>query len=209
MTTKLTTHTIHVVLKMPKKIGDFIIAGQKIHDQMALNTATLKNPSPVLTLLQTHLDDLTTKQALAKTRASGAVADRDAAKKVVSDDLNNERAYVESVVNADPTNAATIVGDAGMYFRKVTSVSKPPLAVKPGAVTGTVKVVAKATTGGKMNEWQYSTDGGKTWIDVPPTSKATTTIANLTPATTVMFRQRVFTKTGLSDWGQPVSALIN
>ncbi len=209
MTTKLTTHTIHVVLKMPKTIGDFIIAGQKIHDQMAVNTTTLKNPSPVLTVLQSHLDDLSTKQALAKTRAAGAVADRDAAKKVVSDDLNSERAYVESVVSADPTNAATIAGDAGMYLRKSPSINKPALTVKPGTVTGAVKVVAKATAGAKINEWQYSTDGGKTWIDLPPTSKATTTIQNLTPATTVMFRQRVFTKSGLSDWGQPVSALIN
>jgi len=81
--------------------------------------------------------------------------------------------------------------------------------VKLGTVTGTVEVVAKATKGAKMNDWQYSTDGGKTWIDAPPTSKATTTIPNLTPATTVMFRQRVFTKAGLSNWGQPVSALIN
>jgi hypothetical protein len=176
---------------------------------MALNTTTLKNPSPALTVLQSHLDDLSTKQALAKTRAAGAVADRDAAKKVVSDDLNSECSYVESVVSADPTNAATIAGDAGMYLRKSPTVSKPTLAVKPGTVTGAVKVVAKATAGAKINEWQYSVDGGKTWIDLPPTSKATTTIQNLTPATTVMFRQRVFTKSGLSDWSQPVSALIN
>jgi hypothetical protein len=96
-----------------------------------------------------------------------------------------------------------------MYLRKTASINKPALAVKPGTVTGAVKVVAKATAGAKINEWQYSTDGGKTWIDVPPTSMATTTIQNLTPATTVMFRQRVFTKSGLSDWGQLVSALIN
>jgi hypothetical protein len=208
MTTKVTIHTIHVVLKMPRPIGDFLIAAQKIHDTMAVNTTTIKAPSPALTVLQTHIDDLTTKQALAKTHAAGAVADRDAARKQVSDDLNSERSYVEQLANADPGNAATIAGDAGMVLRKAPVRNKPLLAIKAGAASGIVKVTAKATKGAKMNEWQYSLDGGKTWVDVPPTTKATTTIQNLPPSTTVTFRQRVFTKAGMSDWGQPVAALV-
>jgi hypothetical protein len=69
-------------------------------------------------------------------------------------------------------------------------------------------VIAKATKGAKANEWQYSLDGGKTWIDLPPTTKASTAIQNLTPGTSVSIRQRVLTKAGLSDWGQPFSTLV-
>jgi hypothetical protein len=208
LATKTSTRTIHVVLKLPHKVGDFITRAQSIHDTMEANAKTLPSPSPVLTVLQTHLDDLSTKQVAAKARTAGAVADRDAAVKVVADDLNSERAYVEQLVNADPANAAIIAADADMALRKVTLPNKPPLAAKHGAVTGTVEVIAKATKGAKTNDWQYSLDGGKTWIDLPPTTKARTSIQNLTPGVTVTLRQRVVTKAGLSDWGQPISTLV-
>jgi hypothetical protein len=115
---------------------------------------------------------------------------------------------VEQLVNADSANGATIAQDAGMQLRKVPTRNKPLLALNKGATTGTVHVVAKATKGAKANEWQYSLDGGKTWIDMTPTTKANTSIQNLTPGTTVSVRQRVLTKAGQSDWGQPVSTLV-
>jgi hypothetical protein len=86
--------------------------------------------------------------------------------------------------------------------------NKPPLAVKAG-VSGSVQVVAKATKGAKANDWQMSTDGGKTWVDMPSTTKAMTTVANLTPGTTVQFRQRVLTKAGSSDWSIPVPHVVS
>jgi hypothetical protein len=200
--------TIRVALLLPDKVADFIVRAQVIHDTMAANTGTLPSPSPVLTTLASHISDLASKEAVAKTRTVGAVADRDAAKKVVADDLNNECAYVEQLVNANPTNGALIAQDAGMTLRKVPSRNKPDLAANKGAVSGSVHAVAKATKGAKANEWQYSLDGGKTWIDAPTTTKAETTIQSLTPGTTVSIRQRALTKAGLPDWGQPVSTVV-
>ena len=105
-------------------------------------------------------------------------------------------------------NAVTIAQDAGMDLRKVGSRSKPPLYVKPGLTSGVVDVVAKATRGAVANEWQLSHDGGKTWVDLPPTAQASTVVRDLALATTVMFRQRVLTRTGLSDWGDPFTLLV-
>ena len=86
---------------------------------------------------------------------------------------------------------------------------KAPLALKATKVSGTVNLVAKATKGARLNEWQYSLDGGKTWIALPATTKATTTVASLTPGATVMAQQRVFTKAdGWGNWTQPVSLLV-
>jgi hypothetical protein len=48
-----------------------------------------------------------------------------------------------------------------------------------------------------------STDGGRTWVDLPLTTKASTTIAGLTPGSTVTLRHRVLTKTGMGDWDAP------
>ncbi len=208
MSKKSAIQTIHVVLKLPQRIADFIIAAQKVHDQMAANTSTLPVPNPALTVLQTQIDALNTDQALVKARSTGSVADRDAAMKTVAISLNSERGYVEGVCNANPSNAATIVEDAGMFLRTVPTREKPPLAVKAGKVSGSVVVVAKATKGAKANDWQQSIDGGKTWTDLPATTKATTTVQSLQPGTTVEFRQRVLTKTGVSDWGQTISHLV-
>jgi len=71
-----------------------------------------------------------------------------------------------------------------------------------------VHVVAKATKGAKLNDWQYSVDGGKTWVSIPSTTKAKTTISGLTPGVEVTYRQRVQTKAGAQDWSQPISALV-
>jgi hypothetical protein len=49
------------------------------------------------------------------------------------------------------------------------------------------------------HDWQYSSDGGKTWISAPSSLQAKTTLSGLTPLTTVMVRQ---------DWDQPVSAVV-
>jgi len=43
---------------------------------------------------------------------------------------------------------------------------------------------------------------------VHTTTKASTSIQNLTPGVSLTYRQRVLLKTGLSDWSQPISALV-
>ena len=98
-------------------------------------------------MLASHIADLITKEAGVKAETLGAAADRDAAKKAVSDDLNRERAYVEELVNADPANAAIIAHDAAMTLRTQAPRSKPLLAIKRGVVSGTVQAVAKAAKG--------------------------------------------------------------
>jgi len=206
---KTSTNKIAVALGLPRKVADLLVYAQVIHDAIAANPKSLPSPSPALSVLQTDIDTATNKQAIAKTRVAGAVTDRDLAIKALKVDLNNERAYVELVANADPANAAQIVEDAGMKLHQAHARDKPPLAVKAGVTSGTVQVVAKATKGAKANDWQMSTDGGKTWVDIPSTTKATTTVANLTPATTVQFRQRVLTKAGLSDWSVPVPHVVS
>ncbi len=205
---KISTNKIAVALGLPRNVADLLVYAQVIHDTMAANPKSLPSPSPALLVLQTDIDTAASKEAIAKTRVAGAVTDRDLAMRVLKVDLHNERAYVELVANADPANAAQIAEDAGMKLHKAPARDKPPLAVKAGATSGSVKVVAKATKGAKVNDWQMSTDGGKTWVDLPSTTKASTTVANLTPATTVQFRQRVFTKAGLSDWSVPVPHVV-
>jgi hypothetical protein len=205
---KKNANKIGVALNAPPKVAELLVFGQHVHDTMAANSKTLPSPSPALLVLQTDINTLAAKEAVVKTRVAGAVIDRDAALKVLRNDLHNERAYVQLVVNSDPENAASIATAAGMTLVKPPARNKPPLAVKAGATSGVVHVVAKATKGAKANNWQLSTDGGKTWVDLPETTRARTQVANLTPGTTVQFRQRALTKTGASDWSLPVPHVV-
>jgi hypothetical protein len=71
------------------------------------------------------------------------------------------------------------------------------------------KVTAAAASRRASYEWQYSNDGGKTWITAPVTLQAKTTIAGLVPGSTVQFKYRAVTKTGEADWSQPLSLLVH
>jgi hypothetical protein len=205
---KIKAHTIVVVLALKQtSIPALVERATAIATAMGENKATFPSPTPPLATVLSDIAALNTAQSALKNH-TGSSTDRDAKRVVVVADMGQLHGYVQQLVNANPTEAAVIAGQASMTLKKSPSHTKAPLAVKQ-TVSGTVVVSAKATAGAKSNEWQYSTDGGKTWIDVPPTTKSKTTIQNLTPGTTVSYRQRPLTKDGLGNWSQPISAVVS
>jgi hypothetical protein len=77
-----------------------------------------------------------------------------------------------------------------------------------GTVSGSAKLVAASAGRRASYEWQYSTDGGKTWVMAPSTLQAKTTVTGLTPGATVDFRYRPVTKTGEGNWSQTVQLIV-
>ena len=209
MAKKVSTSKIGVALMAPPKVAELLVFSQNVHDKMAAASGLLPTPSPALAVLQTSIDTLAAKEALVKGKVPGAVIDRNSALRSLKVALNNERAYVELVANADPANAAKIADAAGMALHKSRARTKAPLAAKAGTTSGVVHLVALHAKGAKANEWQYSLDAGKTWIDVPSTTAAKTTVSNLPPATTVQFRQRAVTKAGVSEWSLPLPHVVS
>ena len=197
----------HVVLTLPQPVDTLITLGTAVHDSVAANPTLLPSPSPALTVLSTHLGSLQTQQVAVKAHTPGALVLRDAACALVKADLRQLKAYVQQLVCANPSNAAAIALAAGMRLAKTGAFAKPPLAAKQ-TVSGTVVLVAKATAGSKAYEWQYSTDGGKTWLTTPASTKAETAIAGLVPGTTVLFRHRAVVKGGPEDWGQTIQRIV-
>jgi hypothetical protein len=80
---------------------------------------------------------------------------------------------------------------------------------KPGPVSGVATVVATSAARRASYEWQYSTDGGKTWLTAPATLQAKTKIAGLVSGANVQFKYRAVTKTGEGDWSQPASLIVS
>src|SRR5579863_649365 len=100
--TTTATPKVHVFLKKPKPVPLLLSLAQAIEAAMALAKATFPSPTPTLAQFTSDIDALVLAQNAAKTRAKGAVQTRDAKLAIVVTDLNQLRAYVESIADADP-----------------------------------------------------------------------------------------------------------
>ena len=204
----IVANTIVVVLGISKStpVATLIETSNTVVQKMTATKATFSSPTPALTTVSTAIATLTSAQNAfkAKTGTKGA---RDDAWKSVIQLMQQLRAYVQTVASANPAQASQVADDAAMRLRKTPTHHKSDLSVKHVA-SGSVLVVAKASKGAKAHEFQYSTDGGKTFVAAPPTTQAHTTITGLQPGATVTYRHRPITKTGAGDWSQTVTAVV-
>ena len=197
-----------VTLQLPKSVPPLIVYAQGIVKRMTGNT-TFPNPSPALSAITSAIDDLQTAEAAALARTKGAAAARNAKRTAMVALLQQLRAYIQTTADANAPNAAAIIQSAGVEVRKTPTRTARVFAAKQGTDSGVATVVAAKAASRASYEWEYSTDGGKTWVAAPPTLQSKTTIAGLTPGATVEFKYRPVTKTGGGDWSQPVSLLVH
>jgi hypothetical protein len=196
-----------VTLSLPTTVPALITYTQNILKRMAGN-AYFSNPNPTLAAITTAMDDLQVAEAAAISRVKGAVAARNDKRKALVALLQQLRAYIQSVADADEGNGPAIIESAGLAVRKRAARKARVFAAKPGLTSGVAKVVVASAGHRASYEWQYSIDGGKTWVLAPVTLQAKTTIAGLTPGGVVQFRYRAVTKAGEPDWSAPVSLAV-
>jgi len=207
--TTTATPKVHVVLKKPRPVTALIALAQAIEAAMGANVKTFPSPTPTIAVLTSDITTLVSAQTAARTRAKGAVQTRNAKLAIVVTDLNQLRAYVEGIADADPANAAAIANSAGMELRKASVLKKNDVNVKAAKVSGSINVTARVGTRQKQShEWEYSTDGGKTWATAAPTTQAKTTIIGLTVGVTVLVRHRAVTGTGPTNWSDAASVVV-
>ncbi len=211
---KKTNHEL-VALEVPLVIATLIALARAIVVAIGNSKVLFPSPSPALVQVTTDIEALVTAETATKARTKGAVEVRNEKRIILVSNLHQLLAYVQQVVNQNPTEAASIAAAAGMTLRKkATSHHKSDLAAKALArpaqgpiVSGSVQLVAKAVKGSRSNEWQYSTDG-KTWTYAPPTTSAKTVLTDLQTGVLTYFRHRPVLKAGAGAWSQPVSMLV-
>jgi hypothetical protein len=205
-----TTKSVHrslAILKLPKVVAQIITFAQNVVTAMT-NNPKFPSPSPALTLVTTAITALGAAEATALTRAKGAATTRNDKKAALVALLQQLRTYVQTVADADADNSANIIQGAGFTVKK-TAVHKPrTFELTQGAVSGSAKVVCPTAGHRASYDWEYSSDGGKTWIPLPSTLQAKTSITGLTQGSTVQVRYRAVTKSGVADWSQPVSLFL-
>ena len=208
-TTNKTIHRATAVLSPPKPVSALITYSRSVVTRMTGN-ASFPAPAPTLAAISTATDELEVAEKAAMARTKGAVATRNEKRAVLLGLLKQLRAYVQGIADADATNGPAIIESAGLAVRKTATRKPRVFAAKPGPLSGVAKLVAASAGPRSSFEWEYSTDGGKTWIAAPATVQAKTQILGLTPGVTVQFRYRTVTpKAGQGDWSQTVQLLIS
>jgi hypothetical protein len=205
-TTKI-VHRARVSLKLPDKVADLIAFAIRVVDAMTSNPA-FPTPAPALAVLTAAITTLQNAETAALKRTTGAVTARNEKRAELIALLQQEQGYVQTVADATPESGASIIESAGVAVRKTPVHAARAFAAKQGTVSGAAKITAVVAARRASYEWQYSTDGGKTWVAAPGTLKATTTVTGLPVGTPVQFRYRALTKAGEGDWSQAVVLVV-
>jgi hypothetical protein len=200
-------HRTLVVMKRPRVVPALLTLTRAILSAMA-NSPHFPSPTPSLAVLAAALAQLGHAQTavLSRTRGTRETRDEKHAKLVTL--LQQLERYVQSVADGNPDAAVSIIESAGMSVKRPAVQAKPPFAVKPGRVSGSVQLTVCSAGDRAAYYWQWSTDGGVEWRDAPATTQAKTAIAGLPVANMCWFRVRVVTKDGEQDWSQPLSNLV-
>jgi hypothetical protein len=203
-TIKPIQHRSIATLKLPHPVGALITYAQGIVTRMTGNPAF----ATPLSAVTAATSDLQTAETAALSRLKGAVAIRNEKRAALVALLEQLRSYVQTQADANVENGTSIIEGAGIAVRKAAVRTPRVFDAVAGAVSGSAKLVARSAGARASYEWQYSTDGGKTWLQAPATLQAKTTVVGLTAGATVQFRYRAVTKTGEGDWSQTLVLLV-
>jgi hypothetical protein len=184
-----TNHRTIVSLKLPSPVPALITYVQGIVTAMTGNPS-FPTPTPPLAVLSTAIGTLQTCETAALARTKGAVIKRNEARTALVVLVQQLRGYIQAGADADVENGASIIASAGVAVRKTPVHPARVFTVKPGAVSGSAKIVAASAGHRASYEWEYSTDGGKTWVIAPATLQAKTIVYGLVPGSTAQFRYR-------------------
>ena len=206
--TKQSVHHPIAVLVLPKPVPALVTYAQSVVKAMTGNPS-FPSPVPALATVAAAIGALHDAETATLARTKGAAQARNDKRAALVTLLRQLLGYVQTVADADVETADTVIRSAGIAVKK-TGTRKPRVFVaEPGAISGSAKLIAASAGPRASYEWQYSTDGGKTWVIAPVTLQAKTTILGLTPGATIQFRYRPVTKTGEGDWSQSVSLLVS
>ena len=204
MKTPTTPRSI-VALAFPTRVVALIDLAKAIAQGLTGNQS-FPQPDPSVAQLNTTIADLESAQLAVHAHAPGAVATRDQKRAALVAMLRRLKTYVQHVVDAaPPENATALIQSVAMGVKRASVHGKHAFSVKHGMVSGSVSIEAPRAGQRVSYEWEYSSDGGKTWLPLPPTTRSRTALTGLQPGASYSFRSRAVTTSGPTDWTQPLA----
>lgn len=138
--------------------------------------------------------------------SAGSISNMHEKERIVTSIFNVVRAYVEMVAN-NTTDPQTVIEAAGMFAVKANGGSSVSELTITALGNGVLQVSVPRNTGESSFIYQYSTDGGTTWLEFECSKLATVQLTNQTPASTLFFRYAAIGKTK-GGFSQTKSAIV-
>jgi hypothetical protein len=202
-----TPRRVLAVLKLPEdQVPLFIIRAQAIVAAMDGNP-WFPSPDPPLAALRAAIATLSEAETAMGARKD-ARADRDEKRDDLYRLLQHERNYVQRIADANTEQAASIIEGAGMFVKKSRPLPARVFEVREGPLSGSAEVIVPVAADRASYEYAHSTDGMKTWIEHPSSTRSTFPIDGLTPGSTVWFRYRASVKGQMGDYSDAVSLIV-
>ena len=202
--------SIVVILKLKEDEAPLLVVRARNIVQRMTGNPWFPSPSPPLADVESAIDDLDAAEVRTHTRAPDSVTDRDGKRKVLERRLDELRGYVFKIASDNPDHAAEIVASADMYLKRLRGPPPQGFAAEPGSRSGEIDVTAPRAGDRAAYEFQYSLDGGKTWLPFPQAveTKASATLPGQKPGSTVHLRYRVTVKGVTGDWSDAISIIV-
>jgi hypothetical protein len=191
------------ILKLPEYQVPLLITRARGIVRAMTNNPFFPAPVPSLATVEAAIDALEEVE----TATSKQTALRNEKRLALTRPLQQLRGYVQAVADADPERAASIIESASMYVQAERPYPVPIFRAKNGQ-SGTILLFAPSAGDRASYEWEQSLDGGKTWIRLPPTRKASTKAPGLTPGMKVLFRYRPVIGDGPGNWSDPIAIIV-
>ena len=171
--------------------------------------ALFPTPDVSLETTKTVLDELEAAAVAATDGSRTQISLRNNKMALVDNLFHNLALYVERIANGDDT----IILSSGFDVREVTrTYSKPELGVKPGNVSGHIKLAVRSIEGAKSYLWQYAKDtqpqNGDGWELAGYSTKTTFEMDDLEILGKYWFRAAGITAKGLSNYTAPVMKVV-
>jgi hypothetical protein len=210
---------IRAILGVKKEnVPAVLMRGYALYNGLAEDPVTYPLPVPPLPAFLNLLQNAAAAQQEALLRRKGAAAERDVQRDILFTAMENQRMMVQSLADATPARAVALIENAGLLVAAVPTHTKAVLTLRLGAQSGVVAcdahigllmgAGAKMPRQGRFFNWEYTVDGGASFIGVLPTTRSKTTLPNLTPLTMVGVRVNLNTAEGPGPWSQVVTILV-
>ena len=191
---------------------------QAMYDGLSADTKTYANPTLPLPAFQGLIQSLGTAHQAVKTRVIGAREKRDVQRGLLLTGMEVERTFVQSLADANASNAAALITNAGLVVASIPVFNKAMLTLRNAKQSGSVACDANVglllgagtshPAQRRYFNWQYTLDGGKSFVPMLPTTRGKSLLQGLTPLTTVGVRVSMTNAEGPGEWSQVVTILV-
>jgi hypothetical protein len=197
---------IIAVLKLTRRITDDIVYAGSVHDAMTQSDWFPKPPLPYARFAR-HIADARQASAAALNRTHGLATEQRAKVEIVRKGLQQLKAYVQLVADANPASAAVIIESAGMSVKNSRGRGKNVFLVVPGSLPGTVVLTVERAADRASYEAEWSLDQ-ETWTSVGSVLRSKRVISGLPSRRRVFVRARAVTKNGGGKWSDVGSVIV-